>query len=336
MFWSRSRRLPGGGESGRGFVQGIGAHMGDASVDAGEPGGMLAPVRAMGQRANRLPRVALVYGASLAEISGADPTDLRARAFMHGLRDQGLVEGRDISIERRAVEGRPERLPTLMQQVVDVGVDVIVTFGGPGVRAAQSATDRIAIVAVVDGVLDTGTVESLRRPGRNLTGIGENSSAIEGKRLQILKEAAPAISRVAVITYRPLPGTRPSWRVELDAAARAMRLDVLWLGADAPDELDAAFTAIVRERADALYTTSTFVTHPHRQRIADFALKQRLRGDPQDIVQRLQGDHQIGSHAWAQQGRGFVQGDTALEVAVPWSAGSAADTLDVAVKFFAG
>src|SRR4051794_28298949 len=115
----------------------------------------------------------------------------------------------DISIERHAVEGRPEQLPALMQQVIDVGVDVIVTFGGPGVRAAQSATDRIAIVAVVDGVLDTGTVESLRRPGRNLTGIGENSSAIEGKRLQILKEAAPAISRVAVITYARYPEHDP-------------------------------------------------------------------------------------------------------------------------------
>jgi hypothetical protein len=136
--------------------------------------------------------VAFVYGSSPSDIAGTDPPDPRARAFVHGLRDLGLVDGRNIAIERRAVEGRPERLPALMQQVVWMGVDVIVTLGGPGVTAAQRATDRIAIVGVVDSVVDTGLVDSLARPGRNLTGIGENSAAIHGKRLQILKETAPA------------------------------------------------------------------------------------------------------------------------------------------------
>jgi len=234
------------------------------------------PLRVASQQPNRLPRVALVYGNSLADIAGADPPDSRARAFVHALRDLGLVEGRNILIERRAPEGRPERLPALMQEVVGTGVDVIVTFGGPGVTAAQRATDRIPIVGVVDAVLDTGLIDSLARPGRNLTGIGENSAAIHGKRLQILKETAPAISRVAVFTYRPLSGPRARWRVETDTAAAAIALDVLWLGVNTPEDVDAAFSTIVREHADALYVLSTYVTHPQRERIADFAIKQHL------------------------------------------------------------
>jgi putative ABC transport system substrate-binding protein len=247
-------------------------------------GAVLASARAAGQRADRLPRVALVYGTSRAEITGTDPADPRTRAFVHGLRDIGLIDGRNIVVERRSVDGQPERLPALMREVVDAGVDVIVTFGGPGVRAATQATNRIPIVAFVDNPLDTGVVDSLARPGHNVTGVGESN--LDGRRLQILKEIAPTITRVAVMAYRPLPGPRPGWRVELDAAARALRLEIVWVGVDAAAELETALATIVRERADAIHVGSTYVSHPQRHRIADFALKQRLPsiGFPDGVV----------------------------------------------------
>ena len=240
-------------------------------------GAALASGRATGQQRKRLPRVALVFGAiPVAEMAGADPVHAYARAFVHGLRDLGLVEGRDIVIERRSAEGRGrERLDALMQEVVGLGVDVIVTTG-PGAEAAQRATDRIPIVGLVSNVLDAGLVDSLSRPGRNLTGIGENAPAIFGKELQLLKEAAPAISRVAVIGWRPRPGPLPRWHIELEAAARASQLELLWLNVDKPEEFDAAFATIVRERADALYAVGNHVNFAHDRRLADFALKQRL------------------------------------------------------------
>jgi putative ABC transport system substrate-binding protein len=240
--------------------------------------GALAPLHALGQRTNQLPRIALVFGGvPVADMAGADPANIRARAFVHRLRDLGLVEGRNIIIERRSAEARgPERMAALMQEVVGLGVAVIVTTGGPGSRAAQNATDRIPIVGVVDYALETGLVASLARPGRNFTGIGENSAAIDGKRLQILKQAAPAISRVAVITYHPLPGPQPKWRIDIETAARSMGLNVLWLGVNVPEEFEATFATIVRERADALYVFSTHVNYAHQPRIADFALKHRL------------------------------------------------------------
>jgi len=233
--------------------------------------------RSVAQPTSRLPRVALVFGGTpLAEMAGSDPASAPARGFVHGLRDLGLVEGRNIIIERRSAEGRPERLDALMKEVVQLGVDVIVTGGDRGVRAASRATDTIAIVGVVDEVLDTGLVESLARPGRNLTGIGENSPEIYGKVLQLLKEIAPTISRLAVIDNRPLPGPQARYRVALEMAARTMRTDVLWLGVDTPEELDAAFTAIVRERADGMLALNSHVTIAHRHRIANFALERRL------------------------------------------------------------
>jgi putative ABC transport system substrate-binding protein len=183
------------------------------------------------------------------------------------------VDGRNITIERRSTEGNPERMPALMREVVALGVDVIVTTAGAD---AQRATDRIPIVAAVDSVLDKALIASLARPGRNLTGIGENNPAIYGKQLQLLKEAVPAIARVAVLAYRPGSGQRDQWRTEMETAARELRVTLLWIAADTPRELDAAFATIVRERADALYALGNHVNYANRQQIADFALKQRL------------------------------------------------------------
>jgi putative ABC transport system substrate-binding protein len=163
-----------------------------------------------------------------------------------------------------------------MQELVGLGVDVIVTVGGPALCAAHRATDRIAIVGPVDEVLDMGLIDSLARPGHNLTGIGESDVMIHGKRLQLLKAAAPSISRVAVISYHQGPNDRGNWRRQLDTGARALKLDVLWRGVSTLEEFEAAFATIVRERASAIYATATHVNTVNAKLIADFALKHRL------------------------------------------------------------
>ena len=232
---------------------------------------------ATAQPGRRLPRVAVVFlGSSAAEIGGADPASPYARAFVHALRDLGWVDGRNVVLERRSSEPRTDRLDAVMNEVVALGVDVIVTFG-PGVGAALRATSRIPIVGIVDDALEQGLVASLSRPGRNLTGIGIDFRGFHDKRLQLLKEAAPAISRVAVIASTPLPGRpRARWRDDLDAAARSMSTEMRWLGADTPEDLELAFATIARERQNALFVGSTALNFLHVQRIAAFAFGQRL------------------------------------------------------------
>jgi len=237
---------------------------------------LVASSLARAQPARRPPRVALVSSFASASAQGADPADAFARAFILALRDLGLVDGRDIVVERRSTAGRIDGLAVLMDELVRSGVDVIVAVGGPAVWAAHRATQRIPIVALVDEVLDTGLVDSLARPGHNVTGIGESDVAIHGKRLQLLKQAAPATSRVAVITYTQGPNDHGDWRRQLDAAAAAQKLAIVWLAVDAPEQFDAAFAAIVRAGADAIYATATYVNDVHARRIADFALARRL------------------------------------------------------------
>jgi putative ABC transport system substrate-binding protein len=233
-------------------------------------------IRASGQQYKKLPRVALVQIISpVADMAGAEPVNRYAREFVHALREIGLVDGHNIIVERRSAEGHLERLAPLMQEVVASNVDVIVTLG-PGARAALSATDRIAIVAMVDGALDSGLVSSLARPGRNLTGVGVNSTGYVGKRLQLLREAAPTISRVAVIAPAELPGPRALWRAEVDSAARSMQLEVLSQAVDLPQHYEPAFDRISRERANALLVMNTPLNFYHLRRVADFAVKQRL------------------------------------------------------------
>jgi putative ABC transport system substrate-binding protein len=229
----------------------------------------------MGQRTKRLPRVALVFSfASEAEISGANPTFPLARAFVNALRDFGLVEGRNVIIDRRSAEGGPERMDALMHELVALDVDVIVATG-PDVSVAQRATDRIPIVGVVDRAVDAGLIDSLARPGRNVTGFGDKSPS-GSKQLQLLKEAVPRISRVAIIAPSPSLPVHAAWRDELDAAARSLQLDLRWIAVDTPEDFEPAFAAIIRERANALFVMNTVVNYRALRRIADFATERQL------------------------------------------------------------
>jgi len=231
--------------------------------------------RADAQRAKKLPRVAIVFiYTPMAELAGAEPAFPMARALVHALRDVGLVEGQTVTIERRSTEGHLDRMDELMQELIALDVDVIVTVG-PGVRAAQRATDRIPIVGLVDGALDAGLVDSLARPGRNLTGFGDNSPGA-AKQLQLLKEAAPTISRVAIIASSSPPGRRVAWRDEIDAAASSMQLDLRWIAVDTPEGFEPAFAMIVGERANALFVMNSAVNFRELRRIADFAIKRQL------------------------------------------------------------
>jgi len=231
--------------------------------------------RADAQRAKKLPRVAVVFNFTpVAELAGAEPAFPMAREFVHAMRDVGLVESQTVIIERRSAEGRLDRMDALMQELIALDVDVIVTIG-PGVRAAQRATDRIPIVGLVDGALDGGLIDSLARPGRNVTGFGDNSPGAS-KQLQLLKEVAPKISRVAIIASSLPPGRRAAWRDEIGAAARTMQLDLRWMAVDTPEGFEPAFATIVRERVNALFVMNSAVNYRELRRIAGFAIKRRL------------------------------------------------------------
>jgi putative ABC transport system substrate-binding protein len=177
-------------------------------------------------------------------------TDSFLNALRQGLRDLGYREGRNISVEYRSAEGRVDRLTDLAAELVRLKVDVIVTVTPAGVRAAKEATIRIPIVMVaVDDPVEQGFVTSLAKPGGNITGASSLNPELSGKRLELLKEAFPNISRVAVL--REAVGGASSLRATV-AAGRAMGVQLQILELRDPDELDSAFAAMTRERAGAL------------------------------------------------------------------------------------
>ena len=238
-------------------------------------GALVLSSRANAQRAGKLPRVALVFS----NIPVAGITDHRlAQALVDGLRDLGWIEGRNIMIERRSAEGRYERLPTLMQELLALPVDVIVATG-TAAWAAMRATDTIPIVSLAIEDLDAEGrgAASLARPGRNVTGITSEVglTLLNGKRLQLLTEAFPKASRVAFLggSFRTSDKT---WRPAAEAAARALGLTLLWVGVDTPEQFEAAFAVIAKDRANALSVDGTAVNYVHMRSISEFAAKLRL------------------------------------------------------------
>lgn len=241
----------------------------------------VAPLFVGAQPAAKIPRIALVQlNVSLADMQGSKPADGLTQEFLQRLRQLGYVEGRSISIERRSAEGQPERLPALMKELVDLGVDVIVTLGR-GVRAAHDATRTIPIVALLDDPVSAGLAATLARPSQNVTGVTFTSGvALIGKSLQLLKQAAPRSRRVAVFDFKYVdPNVTPfvqQRRLAAEAAARGLGLTLVAVGVNSADDLDQAFALIDRERVDAVMDITSTVTYAHRHRIIDFVAQRRL------------------------------------------------------------
>jgi putative ABC transport system substrate-binding protein len=238
---------------------------------------LLARLPAVAQPANRLPRVARIsVEVPLAEMVGPDPINAYARAFVHGLRDLGWVDGRNVIIEHRSAEGRPERLPALVREVVDLRVEVIVTGGSQTVRAARQATDTIPIVAIGPDLVALGLANSLARPGGNVTGLPFFAGpSMFAKRLELLKRAAPTVKRIAYLSRAPAAG-QPMWGAETAEAARALGLVLSGIAVDRPEDFDSAFAAMSLQQPDAILATDTPVNLGNRARIGEFAARERL------------------------------------------------------------
>src|SRR3989475_9486043 len=198
--------------------------------------------------------------------------------FREGLRDLGYVEGKNIVIEWRWAEGKYERFPALIAELIASKVDLIATAGTPATIALKKATTTLPLVMIAVGdPVGTGLIASLAHPGGNLTGLTSISPELDGKRLELLREVVPKISHVAVL-WNPTSPLQVVAERETQTAAQAMKIKVLSLGVQAEEELDKAFAAILKERPGALLVLADRLFLHHRARIMDFATKHHLPG----------------------------------------------------------
>ena len=200
----------------------------------------------------------------------------RMDAFQQGLRELGYVEGKNIVIERRHAEGKLDRLPALAVELVRLNVDVIVTSGPTATRPAKGATSTIPIVMTFDDdPVGSGFVASLARPGGNITGLSTLAPEISGKQLELLKEIVPRLGRVAVMGTSTRQGTAQSLK-EMEPAAGALAVKLQYLDIQNPKDIETAFRAAGKGRANALLVLQSPVFNSQRAQIADLALKSRL------------------------------------------------------------
>jgi putative ABC transport system substrate-binding protein len=238
---------------------------------------LAAPLAVEAQPAGRVHRVGfLASGSPVSDLLGPDPRSPLLKAFLVRLRELGYVYEQSLFIEVRSAEERADRLPVVASELVRLKVDVIVTSGAPAARAAMEATSTIPIV--ISGIPDPverGMVTSLARPGGNVTGLSSDAGPeIDGKRLELLKEAVPAISRVACIALQSW--WDDPWGKQTQAAARALGVTLFHVEVSSPDRFNDAFATITRQAANALFVRPTPVTFAHRKLIIDFAAKHRL------------------------------------------------------------
>ena len=235
---------------------------------------LLAPcVPASAQQPKKVSRIGF--------LSASDPAgeSTRSEAIRLALRELGYIEGQNIAIEYRYAEGKIDRLPELAAELVRLKVDVIVVAGGDVlIRAAKSATKTIPIVLTGAGAdpVEAGFVESLARPGGNVTGVTFLSRELGGKRLELLKEAVPKIARVAVLNDPAATGSALELKEDLPVAARSLGLTIQPWEVRAADDFERVFAALNKDRTDGLYVLGGTLMGANRKRIAGFALKSRL------------------------------------------------------------
>jgi ABC-type uncharacterized transport system substrate-binding protein len=234
-------------------------------------GGLLAaPLAAQAQQAGKVARIGRLSPLS------AETDAPNLAAFRKGLRELGWIEGQHFTIEARFAEGKPERLAGLAADLVRQRVDVILTGSNAGALAAKRATGTIPIVMVTTGdPVGAGIVASLGRPGGNVTGVTALGQALNVKRLELIKEAVPGVTRVVALINPASPYTAPFLK-EREGAARALGLEVRVLEAPDPGSFEKVFAAMASERAGALMvqTDALFITH--RRRIVELVARNRV------------------------------------------------------------
>jgi putative tryptophan/tyrosine transport system substrate-binding protein len=239
-------------------------------------GGLLAvPLAADAQAPANVPRIGYMVLFPLE----SPEARVNVEAFRQGLRERGYAEGQNIVIEYRSAEGKIDRLSGLAIELVRLQVDLIVAGNTPFARAAQQATTTIPIVAGVMGdPVGDGLVTSLSRPGGNITGLTFLGPELVPKRLGLLKEALPKVSRVAALWHPGAFSERTSRDMvkETEAAGRTLGVQLQLVGVRGPDEFDRTFSAMTRERAEALIVFPSAMLFNERKRIVSLATKQRL------------------------------------------------------------
>jgi putative ABC transport system substrate-binding protein len=222
------------------------------------------------QQPKKVPRIGYLSAAS------ASAMVPRANAFRQGLRELGYVEGKNILIEYQYADGKLDRLPALAAELVRLNVDIIVSGGPAATRPGREATSTIPIIMAQDGdPVGNGFVASLAQPGGNITGLSTVAPEMSGKRLELLKEIIPKLSRVAVFGNSSDPGTaRVLKETELAAAAFGLKLQYIEVVSLA--DIETAFRSASKGRADAVLLIPNPILTPHRALVADLAVKSRL------------------------------------------------------------
>jgi len=237
--------------------------------------GLLAsPLRGIAQPAGRVARIGFISGAA------PDPAMLRhfVEPLRQGLRELGHVEGQNYAFEFRWAEGKPERLPGLLAELIALAPDVLVTTGGGPAMLVKDATTTIPVVAIaVDDPVMMGLAVSHARPGRNITGLSGAFQGILEKRLQLLKDIVPAARRFAVL-MNPFTSVRANLDKYLQNLnyERVLGVQVMVLEARGPDDFDAAFATMARERVDAVTVLADATFWTHRARLGELCIKHRL------------------------------------------------------------
>ena len=225
------------------------------------------------QQLGKIPRIGFLTGQTTPSSTSSDSN---IAAFRRGLRDLGYIEGKDVIIEYRGAGGKLERMPELVAELIALGVNVIVTVGMPAVIAAKKATSAIPIVtANADNLVDAGVVASLAHPGGNVTGSTRVDADFSAKRLELLKESFPKLSRVAVLSHGSMGGDEEELQ-EIQAASRKLAIQVHPFPTPDPSQFPGAFAEMKKKRADALIFLSSNFTSFHRKQLVELATKNRL------------------------------------------------------------
>ncbi len=230
------------------------------------------PFPARAQQAKKVPLLGYLSSGDAASSSA------RSEGIRLALRERGYIEGQNIAIEYRYAEGKRDRYPELATELVRLNVDIIVAAGGAAtIRAAKNATKTIPIVMGGAGLdpVEAGLVDSLARPGGNVTGVTNLVTELSGKRLELFKEAVPKLTRVAVL-YDPATASSVLEVKEIQTAARALKLTIRPWEVRAADGFEKVFAALNKQRPDGLFVSRSSLTNTNLKRIVGLTLKSRL------------------------------------------------------------